>query len=194
MKLPSGVLGLSSYRESGVTLIEVLIAVLVLAIGFVGTMRMQGIAKQSNFEALQRTQAVFIAKDMLEKMEANRSSAGVLDQYKGSYSGQSESKPSTSCFGGSGCNVDNLVNWDRYQFDQAIFGASHTLNGSSVGSMIDAKGCIHVKDGLVTIALVWKGLPISHPAALPDGVSDCAGHIPDEAKRRSYVLKTYIGV
>lgn len=68
--------------QRGVTLIEVLVSVLVLAVGLLGLAALLGNAMQSNQHAQARTQAVFLAGDMMERMRANRTNraAYALDE------------------------------------------------------------------------------------------------------------------
>jgi len=77
---------------AGFSLIEVLVALLVLLIGLLGVVRMQLFSVQNNQGAYLRTQATYIASDMMDKMRANRSGRvfdtvvggenTVIDQYE----------------------------------------------------------------------------------------------------------------
>lgn len=67
-------------RQLGVSLLEVLVAVLVLAIGVLGAAQLQLAALRYNASAAHATQASFIAYDMLDRLRAN---AGNLDAYAG---------------------------------------------------------------------------------------------------------------
>ncbi|RAU44910.1 MULTISPECIES: type IV pilus modification protein PilV [unclassified Pseudomonas] len=70
-------------RQSGVTLIEVLVAVLVLAVGVLGVSLLQANALKQTDSALRGTQVSFIAHDLLERMRANpdpRYALSSLDQ------------------------------------------------------------------------------------------------------------------
>lgn len=58
-------------RQEGMTLIEVLIAMLILAIGLLGGAGLQLNALKYTRSALMNTQASFIAQDLLERMRAN---------------------------------------------------------------------------------------------------------------------------
>lgn len=58
-------------RQSGVSLLEVLIAVLVLAVGVLGAVLLQTNALRYSASAAAHTQATFIAYDMLDRMRAN---------------------------------------------------------------------------------------------------------------------------
>ena len=62
-------------RQSGVTLIEILITLLVLAVGLLGLAALQGLSLQTGQVAYQRTQAVNIAYEVADYARANRSTA-----------------------------------------------------------------------------------------------------------------------
>ncbi len=63
------------HRASGVTLIEVLVATMILAVGLLGLAALLGNAMQSNQHASARTQAVFLASDLMDRMRANKSNS-----------------------------------------------------------------------------------------------------------------------
>jgi type IV pilus modification protein PilV len=62
-------------RSAGFTLLEVLVAVLVLAIGLLGLARLQMTVMKSNQSAYLRSQASLLAYDISERMRANRTAA-----------------------------------------------------------------------------------------------------------------------
>lgn len=62
-------------RQNGATLIEVLIAILVLSIGLLGLAGLQVTSVQSNHSAYQRSQATLLAYDLADRMRANRTEA-----------------------------------------------------------------------------------------------------------------------
>lgn len=62
-------------RQRGVTLLEILIAVLVLSIGLLGMAALQGVSLQTNSSAYYRSQATALAYDMADRMRANRAAA-----------------------------------------------------------------------------------------------------------------------
>lgn len=64
-----------SKHHSGFSMIEVLVAVLVLAIGLLGIAAVQTAALKNNNSALQRSQATMLAYFMMDAMRANRSVA-----------------------------------------------------------------------------------------------------------------------
>ena len=62
---------------SGFTLIEVLVAVLILSIGFLGVAALQMNALKNNQSASQRSQATILAYFMMDEMRANKDVATV---------------------------------------------------------------------------------------------------------------------
>ena len=67
------------HRQRGVTLIEILITLLILAVGLLGLAALQGISLQSGQVAYQRSQAVNIAYEVADFARANRSVASASD-------------------------------------------------------------------------------------------------------------------
>lgn len=64
---------------SGFSLVEVLVALILLAIGLLGTATLLLESLSSNRVALERSRAVTLASDMLERIRANREAAGAYD-------------------------------------------------------------------------------------------------------------------
>lgn len=62
-------------KESGIALIEVLVAVLVLAVGLLGMAAMQVQSSQMTNGAEQRTQAILLTADMMDRIRANRTNS-----------------------------------------------------------------------------------------------------------------------
>ena len=62
-------------RQRGTSLIEVLVAVVVLAVGLLGVAGMQMSALRNNQSAYQRSVAAMLASSIAERMEANRTNA-----------------------------------------------------------------------------------------------------------------------
>lgn len=59
-------------RQGGIGLVEVLIAVLILAIGLLGLASMQTNGMRMTNGSMSRSQAVFLANDIVERARANR--------------------------------------------------------------------------------------------------------------------------
>lgn len=74
---------LRSRTQAGFTLIEVLIAVLVLSIGLLGLAALQTSGLGMNHSAYLRSQATILAADMADRMRANRDALGAYDNSGG---------------------------------------------------------------------------------------------------------------
>ncbi len=62
-------------RESGTSLIEVLVAMVVLAIGLLGLVGLQARLNVLQMESYQRAQALMLLHDMATRIESNRNAA-----------------------------------------------------------------------------------------------------------------------
>ena len=65
--------------QIGVTLIEVLVTLLLVSIGLMGSLAMQARAMQDNQSAYYRSQAVNMATDMADRIRLNLSAANIYD-------------------------------------------------------------------------------------------------------------------
>lgn len=62
-------------KQSGFTLLEVLVAMLVLSIGLLGLAGLMASSMRNNLSASHRTQATWMAYDIIDRMRANRAIA-----------------------------------------------------------------------------------------------------------------------
>ena len=65
--------------QAGIALIEVLVAVLILGVGLLGMAAMQVQSSQMTNGAEQRTQAVLLTADLMDRIRANRASRADYD-------------------------------------------------------------------------------------------------------------------
>jgi len=106
-----------SHRTKGFTLIEVLIALFVLAIGLLGMATLMMASMQSSQGASQRSAATVAAYDLAERMRTNRTQAAVAAS---PYAGNPAAAALPLCFtdntNTAGCsNADNVL-LDRAQW------------------------------------------------------------------------------
>lgn len=185
-------------RQQGVGLIEVLISMLVIGVGFMNIAALQTVAKKSNYEALQRTSATILARDIVEKMRANPISlsryltAGVGDE--------SLTQPAATCIAASKCNPLQIAAYDLWLWEQALDGASESRDIDGVttetGGLVSPTGCITGPaaggSGVYTISIVWRGLSeLTNVSANVCGVASGL-YGADEEFRRLLIITTYI--
>jgi type IV pilus assembly protein PilV len=63
------------YPEKGFTLIEALVALVVLSVGLLGVAGLQLVGLRGNLSAASRTQANYLADDIIDRMRANYAAA-----------------------------------------------------------------------------------------------------------------------
>ena len=100
--------------QSGFTLVEILIALLVLSIGLLGLAGLQTAGLRANHSANLRTQATLLAYDMTDRMRANRE--GYED---GDYDDPTAQQHS-DCGTVSGCTPAQMAAQDRYEWDERV--------------------------------------------------------------------------
>ena len=120
-------------KSRGFTLIEILVAVLVLALGLIGLAALQATGIKNVQTAYNRSQAIHLAQDMADRIRANTSAAAVYADVdnNGPDVGQSPLPGGTNvsaCL--SSCTVQQLAQNDVYHWKQAIDSALPSGCGS----------------------------------------------------------------
>lgn len=143
-------------RQYGLGMIEVLVAGLIFALGVLGLSTMQVKAKRTSYDALQRSLATSLARDMVARMRSNPT---VLDTYAAiTFLGgvTSGNEPSPDCKTAQ-CAPSELANHDLWEWEQALEGASEVSNQINTGGLTQPSGCIDNTNGLITITIAWEG-------------------------------------
>lgn len=141
-------------RVHGSSMIEVLVTIVILTIGLLGLAGLQMKTQAIEMESYQRTQAMIILNDMVNRFQTNRVNPA-------SYFGT---------VGGGGVeDCDGLVDaaLDLCEWGNALRGAGETSGATSVGAMIGARGCItqvqaqntaNCVPGIYEITVAWQGM------------------------------------
>ena len=178
-------------RCGGFGLIEVLIALVITAVGLLGMASLQGKAQLAEMESYQRAQALILLQDMAGRLRANRAGrAAYLTQvgYGSSFN------DTASCGNPSGKTQAEV---DLSCWHNALLGAAEiSSGGATVGAMLGGHGCIVDDDaddsdprleGLGFIVSVsWQGLnDISVSGTDARSASSCGtGLYGSESRRR----------
>lgn len=154
--------------QGGVIMIEVLVSVIILAVGILGLAGLQARAVNAEFESYQRSQAIILAGDMAERIRMDRSNMGAFKTI-------SDSSDGTGYVGTAGAGsyvVDCSATTPRSTVDlcawsSLLAGAGETKSGANVGAMVGARGCIFYDaaselagipdSGIFTVAVAWQG-------------------------------------
>jgi len=179
--------------QQGVTLIESLVSILILAIGLLGLAGLQGKLTLAEAESYQRAQALLLLSDMAERISANRPNAG---DYQVSSLGTGTADADCTA-------IAARADRDLCEWNLLLKGAAEKKSGSKVGAMIDARGCItrtQAPDptpavcipGIYKITVVWQGI---HQTVAPAASVTCGeGLYGDETTRRAISTQVQIGL
>ena len=104
-------------KQRGFSMLEILITLVIIATALLGTAGLQIQAMRVSQSGQYRTQAVFLASDIAERMEANKAAA-----ITGNYVVATASTPSTATLDCStnACDVAALAAWDISQWENEI--------------------------------------------------------------------------
>ena len=161
--------------QRGTSLIEVLVSIIVVAIGLLGLAGLQTRMQAAEMESYQRSQALVLLDDMAGRIATNRTQAA-------SYVTTSANPV------GAGMTCPTVIA-TRQQSDVAAWcrglqGAAEKMGNSSTGAMVGGRGCVEsLPDNEYLITVSWQGLtPLSAPAAgaacgenLYNNAAECTG-------------------
>lgn len=178
-------------KLSGMTFIEVLVAVFILVSGILGAVAMQASAKKGSFDAMQRSVASALAQDIIERMRSHDPTN--LAAYVGSdYGAKLNAVPSARCRPAAGgdplgsiCTNAELVANDLYEWEAALMGADVTHNGAARAGLIGVRGCISHANNAVTVVISWQGRE-----SIADAKKSTCGTASD--KRRQVLVEAFI--
>ena len=131
-------------KQKGVGLIEVLVSLLILAIGILGFVALQYRAVEATSEAINRVQAMNIARDMAERIRANREG---LDEYATHIkTAANQTDYATNCMT-TACSATAMADFDVAQVAQKAADLGMTLNMLPCAGNNDGRQCLYVAWG-----------------------------------------------
>jgi len=159
-------------RQHGISMIEVLVTMVILAFGLLGIAVFQSKANLGSVESYQRAQAVILLDDMTARLQANPANSG---SYVVAEVGTGDTQPADCTTVAIGAARD-LCEWSR-----TLKGAAETdSSNNKVGAMIGARGCISQVQapnpadgvclpGIYQVSVVWQGLHATQAPTLTCG-------------------------
>ncbi len=141
-------------RQSGTTLMEVLVSLLILSFGMLGMAGVQGVSLRGNQAAYYRTMATTLSVDVVERMRANISAVddGDYDDVVGA--------ATANCFAAVGCTGAQLAAQDIFDWSATV-AATLPLGASAVcldSTPTDGTAAANACDGagsIYAIKLWW---------------------------------------
>jgi type IV pilus assembly protein PilV len=137
-----------SFRPPGFTLVEVLVVVVVMAIGLLGGLELLLAGLRASRLAIQQTVATNLVADLGDRIRANRSAgiAYALD------AGTLLPAPAKPCHATDQCDAEDVAARDLYEWQQA---ALTSLPGATTSVQVDPDGDPSGK--LYMIRIEWAG-------------------------------------
>jgi type IV pilus assembly protein PilV len=160
-------------RQRGVSLVEVLVTLVILAFGLLGVAGLQAKMSLAEMESYQRSQALMALTEMTERMSAN---AAQVTSYlnAGTLGTGNSTQPAPQP---ANCNPLSGPALDLCQWNISLQGASEQKSAANVGGMVGAVGCITqltasnsalgvCTAGIYQVSVAWQGMnPTKAPAA-----------------------------
>ena len=178
-------------RQTGFTMLEILISLLLIAIGLLGMLGLQAQATIAEFESYQRGQALILVQDMVDRINANRSAALCYPITTDAATGEPQLGAGTAvpeCVSLTGTAATRaMADKDMQDWDNALKGAAEVKDGTNVGAILNARGCI-TRDpvsGHYRVAVAWQGMsPTIAPTAVDPNATCGLNQYGNEALRR----------
>ena len=176
-------------RALGFSMVEVLVTLVIVMLGLLGLLGVQVRSHQAEFESYQRSQALILVADMVDRINANRKAARCYEvttnmvtgtPFLGATGAGHAGTPSCAAYGVAATQARAVA--DMTAWNNMLQGSAETSGGTSVGAMIGARGCVSFDPGTneFTVSVAWQGA-----AELAASAVTCAqGLYGQESQRR----------
>jgi type IV pilus assembly protein PilV len=158
-------------------MLEILVTILIVAIGMLGLAALQGQAHTSELESYQRGQALVLLQDISGRIDGNIANAA---SYVTSALG-------TGATDASDCTtLTTRAAIDLCEWSKALKGSSELKGTAKAGAMIDGRGCVATTavTDVYMVSVVWQGL---NKTSVPS--TTCGQNLYDsEATRRAVTM------
>ncbi|GEK07906.1 type IV pilus modification protein PilV [Pseudoalteromonas sp. SCSIO 43201] len=174
------------YRQQGFTLLEVLIAFMILSFGLLGAVALQAKAKQASFDSMQRAAAVELASDIMHRIRSN-DATNIATLYNVDFNSTEAVQDTTACYNNF-CNAAAIAQTDIANWRRAIRARENT------GALDNAVVCINPTTGAdasginVEVIVTWRGRQ-AMTALENNPAGDCG--VADD-RRRAVVMQTFV--
>lgn len=175
-------------RQSGISMIEVLITFIILLVSLLGLAGMMMQSQRAETESYQRVQALIFMQDMVARINANRKVAScyaVSTAATGSPYFGTGNAITPVCLTGS-ASQNALAVSDMNGWNALLLGTNENGASGNSGGILGARGCVSADTSTVpttyTVNVAWQGL--GSTAAPPANVKCASGTYGDESRRR----------
>lgn len=186
-------------KQGGFSLIEALIAFVILSVGLLGIVSLQAMAKTSQHLAVQHSRAVTLADAIIERIRINPAGLATYNIGTTPLDGTVySSEPSPDCRSAT-CTPAQLADHDLWAWEQAMIGAAAKIGTTNTAGLLTPRGCIvfdaapgMTRTGRLTVILQWQGLHESSDAVQSGDTVCGGGGAGTDNSRRQLVTNTFI--
>lgn len=171
----------SQHYQSGMSMIEVLVSMVITSVGILGLAKLEISSKQNNFQSVERITAAYLAKDMISRMRANPT--GLINYVTNTGSntlgrGSITTEPTPTCAdAANACSQVELGERDLWLWERALDGQMELLlndagdaDDVATGGLVSPTACLtgpaDGSAGVYTVAIAWRGsIALSNPTS-----------------------------
>ena len=150
--------------QRGSALIEVLVSILITALGLLALAGLQTRMNAALMESYQRAQALMLLDDMTQRMQTNMNQAGTYVTGTVNPRGAGDAAPA-DC---STLGAPTRAQMDLCEWSNALKGAAEAKDAANVGAMIGARGCVEevqaanpatgvCQPAIYRVTVAWQG-------------------------------------
>lgn len=133
------IISAQSYQR-GINLVEVMVSLVILSMGLLGLVTLQGLGTQYSNKSYFRTQAIVQAYDIIDRMRANLSAAST-----GDYTHDPMPEDYSTDCGRDGCSTRDLAHYDLVNW-----------NTHNARLLPDGAGLITRQGDVFTVKINWR--------------------------------------
>ncbi len=189
--------------QRGFALIEVMVTVLVITFGLISLAGLQLATKRGGNSSYQRTLALTVANEMIERINLNPSRAAAYHTGLATGLGRgSLGAIGTDCtVAANSCSPAQMAAWDLWNWERRLDGAGilDAANNDASG-LLEARGCIvftpdgaaSPNSGQLRVIVSWRSLTDTTDAATTAQTTCGAVGTGTDAGRQQVVLNSYV--
>jgi len=173
-------------------MVEVLVTLVIVMIGLLGLLATQVRSHQAELESYQRSQALVLLNDFIARLNTNRKAARcyeISDPSAGSPFLGYESAIAPGCAAWGTAELQARAVADLSDWDALLKGAAETHDGTAVGAMLGARGCVSydAATDMYRISVAWQGMVDTVDPTAVDAVLTCGKDLYGPETRRRIV-------
>ncbi|WP_163938290.1 prepilin-type N-terminal cleavage/methylation domain-containing protein [Paraferrimonas sp. SM1919] len=166
-------------QSSGYTLIEVLITLVIMAVGLLGILTLHSHVKVATIENSQYQSAHILARDLLTRIQINPEAS-----YVGTYSSV-PTAPLLKCQQAMtlpSCTPEQLKQWQLYYWLRQLFGYHSLANNIPAPLLRQPVVCVTMDASLAIVVITWQSMESGLDTAANDVIANGCGSASDKRK------------